>query len=208
MKSMKTMLDRRVLKTRQVILDSFVHLMLAKDFSQISIKDIIDQANISRSTFYSHYQDKYDLMDKSIHEKLVELQREVLAETTSDSNNYLSNLDTPDPFFLTFFEHLSRNRKLYQLFFNKSDSSDLRGKLFDIIRGSFYTRISDMEKYQKLLVPLDILLDSSTSSLLGITNAWFRDDMAYSPHYMALQLTRLSKLGLYSSIGLDERASQ
>ena len=77
--------DRRIKRTRQVIYESFISLILEKEFSQISIKDITNQANISRSTFYSHYQDKYDLLDKIIQEKLSKLSQllnEILNLTT------------------------------------------------------------------------------------------------------------------------------
>ena len=47
---------------KKQILDSFKELLKEKPFEKISVQDIIEKAHISRSTFYRHFQDKYDLM--------------------------------------------------------------------------------------------------------------------------------------------------
>lgn len=200
MERLQPIQDRRIAKTRQVIYETFISLMSEKEFTQISIKDIINQANISRSTFYAHYQDKYDLLDKTIQEKLSELS-ELLIESKSNYINYQSNIEIPDPYFVTFFEHLAMNNKFYHTLFTKMDSSEFLSKMFEVVRKSFYIRVSSMEKEQKLLVPLDILLDYSSSSIMGITKVWVENNMIYAPHYMALQMTRLAIMGLYKTMG-------
>ena len=55
--------DIRVQKTIKNIENTFLHLLKEKSFVNITIKDICDEAMISRSTFYSHYKDKYDLLE-------------------------------------------------------------------------------------------------------------------------------------------------
>ena len=53
--------DLRILKTRENIKTSFINLLLVKNFKDITVQNIIDEALIGRSTFYDHYYDKYDL---------------------------------------------------------------------------------------------------------------------------------------------------
>ncbi|GKU25194.1 hypothetical protein CFB3_33990 [Clostridium folliculivorans] len=55
--------DPRVLRTRQLIKDSFRILLQKKGFDSITIKDIAEKAAINRATFYSHYEDKYALLE-------------------------------------------------------------------------------------------------------------------------------------------------
>ena len=55
--------DIRVQKTRKSIEDAFLNLLKENSFENITIKDICEHAMISRSTFYSHYKDKYDLLE-------------------------------------------------------------------------------------------------------------------------------------------------
>src|SRR5688572_4934244 len=53
--------DRRIQRTRHLLSQAFVQLMREKGYSAITVSDIIERANVGRSTFYSHYQDKDDL---------------------------------------------------------------------------------------------------------------------------------------------------
>ncbi|GAB2501001.1 TetR/AcrR family transcriptional regulator [Alkalibacterium psychrotolerans] len=62
--------DPRLIRTRQSIIEAFIQLSLKKEFSQISVKDITLTAQINRATFYNHFLDKYDLLEKVVSEKL------------------------------------------------------------------------------------------------------------------------------------------
>ena len=54
-------MDRRVRRTRDALGDALVGLMHEKPFAEINVQDVLDRAQISRSTFYTHYSDKDDL---------------------------------------------------------------------------------------------------------------------------------------------------
>ncbi|MFB6364122.1 TetR/AcrR family transcriptional regulator [Paenibacillus elgii] len=58
--------DVRVYKTKKSISDAFIQLLHEKDFNQITIKDICTRSMTSKSTFYSHFLDKYDLLEKLV----------------------------------------------------------------------------------------------------------------------------------------------
>ncbi|MBG9547808.1 TetR/AcrR family transcriptional regulator [Cytobacillus firmus] len=62
--------DPRVLRTRTLIMESFIELSGKKEFKDITIKDITTEAMINRATFYYHFEDKYDLLDKALSELL------------------------------------------------------------------------------------------------------------------------------------------
>lgn len=55
-------LDSRVRRTRDALGDALVRLMLEKPFDDITIQEVLDRAGVGRSTFYSHYSDKDDLL--------------------------------------------------------------------------------------------------------------------------------------------------
>jgi len=54
--------DARVRRTRDALGDALVALMQEKPFETITIQDVLDRAHVSRSTFYTHYSDKDDLL--------------------------------------------------------------------------------------------------------------------------------------------------
>ena len=66
----QTKTDPRILRTRKFIMDSFIELSSKKDFKDITIKDITTEAMINRATFYYHFEDKYDLLEKVLSEVL------------------------------------------------------------------------------------------------------------------------------------------
>lgn len=71
---MKT--DARVRYTRKVIQDAFLDILKEKPISRITVKEVCDKAEINRGTFYKHYQDCYDLLDKIGEEGLRDGMRE------------------------------------------------------------------------------------------------------------------------------------
>src|SRR5689334_10492837 len=57
-----TKADRRSERTRQLLNAALIELMLEQRYDNITVQDIIDRANVGRSTFYAHYLDKEDLL--------------------------------------------------------------------------------------------------------------------------------------------------
>ncbi|WP_100011820.1 TetR/AcrR family transcriptional regulator [Lentibacillus sediminis] len=67
----QTKTDPRIIRTRRLIMDSFIELSGKKEFKDITIKDITSEAMINRATFYYHFEDIYDLLDKALSEVLL-----------------------------------------------------------------------------------------------------------------------------------------
>ncbi|WP_138751330.1 TetR/AcrR family transcriptional regulator [Paenibacillus sinopodophylli] len=77
---MEKSLDPRFLRTRKLIMDAFMKLVVEKEFKDITIKDITQRATVNRATFYYHFFDKYDLMDTMLSEDVLQ---GVLKDVTS-----------------------------------------------------------------------------------------------------------------------------
>ena len=66
--------DLRVRRTHKLLWEALLILMAEQAFETISVKEICDRAMVHRTTFYKHYEDKYDLLTRGIqqtHEMLV-----------------------------------------------------------------------------------------------------------------------------------------
>ncbi|WP_240420896.1 TetR/AcrR family transcriptional regulator [Paenibacillus periandrae] len=197
-------MDRRIQRTRQMIVEAFLALLEQKDFSDIIIKDITEKANVNRSTFYLHYLDKFDLLEKITAEHITALS-EVLHHDKITYYEYYPSHDVPDPYFIALFEHIAKNEFFYKMMITKMPRLSFSTKLQELIRDSCYVRISHISLEKKLIVPLDLLLDYLSCSLIGIIYKWLDQQMMYAPRYMALQLTRLSLSGTYEAMGLTSQ---
>ena len=59
--------DRRIEKTEKALREALASLIAEKPYDSIAVKEILDRANVGRSTFYTHFRDKDDLLVSSIH---------------------------------------------------------------------------------------------------------------------------------------------
>ncbi|QAY65244.1 TetR/AcrR family transcriptional regulator [Paenibacillus protaetiae] len=197
--------DRRIARTKQFISEAFVALLLKKDIEEIVIKDITETANVNRSTFYSYYRDKFDLLDHMVKDRLEQLN--TLWDTErSQSAGYKPDFNTPDPFFVLLFSHMEENEIFYRVLLTKINpataGADHASSLLGFIREAFYDRITALSMEQKQSVPLDLLLDYISFSTFHMARKWLEQRMIYSSRHMALQLTRLSILGAYDAMGV------
>lgn len=92
--------DPRLIRTQEAIVDAFLKLSHKKDFSQITVKDITETARINRATFYNHYLDKFDLLEKVVSDKLA------LDLGCSRQPRSLSLEDTVKEVFLAFIRFI------------------------------------------------------------------------------------------------------
>src|SRR5262245_27791818 len=98
--------DRRTVRTRRNLGDALVALILRKGYEAITVQDIIDEADVGRSTFYMHYTGKEDLLRASF-----ETLRAVLAEAAAAARGRDGE---PLPFSLALFEHACAHKHIYR----------------------------------------------------------------------------------------------
>jgi len=142
-------LDRRKKYTRMVLKDSLMALLKTKQLSSITVKEVCEQADVNRSTFYAHYQDSFDLMEQ--------IEEEIIA----DLNTYLNQYN-----FAKEEESLQMTEKLLEYIASKYDTC--RTLLNENNGPSFERRV--MEVAQSFLVknlPNQYDIDSDLSAYAG-----------------------------------------
>ncbi|MFJ8529878.1 TetR/AcrR family transcriptional regulator [Bacillus sp. NPDC094106] len=201
--SIKNSNDPRVKRTRQAIRDALTSLIHEKSFDSITVQDIAEKATVNRATFYSHYYDKYDLLDKSIQEMLTTL-ADILKPKNLDKSEFKLTLDTPHPVFLSLFSHIAENAFFYQVMLGENGIPKFSSQMMKAIQTNLFLSLSiSQPNEEKLVVPRDILISYVTGAHLGMVISWLKQNMPYTPHYMALQLSRLIILGPYTAAGLN-----
>jgi AcrR family transcriptional regulator len=171
-------IDRRVIRTRQIIHEALISLMMEKQYEKITVQDIIDRANVGRSTFYSHFDTKDELMKSSI-EHMLELLNQHMSHVTEDNDKQRL---IP---VVEFFKHIQENSRLMKALV-KGKSADLfidkvQTFLNEKIEAYIYSRLS---KEQEITVPLPILINYTSSTLIFLLKWWLDNKMQYTPEQM------------------------
>ena len=174
-RSSARLVDRRVQKTRQLLSDALVSLVLEKGYDEVSIQDIIDRANVGRSTFYSHYENKEQLLLFG-HEHLRAL--------------ILHEEDGPID-FLPFYRHLCQVHELARKLLAAEASAEvLTRSLQDILNGSL-CRLYAARRTAAEHTLFTLRADATAAALVRLMTSWVKKGMPCSPEQMAEESTAL-----------------
>jgi AcrR family transcriptional regulator len=177
--------DRRSQRTRHLLSAAFVALMREKGYSAISVSDLIERANIGRSTFYSHYRDKDDLF---VHE--LDRVIEVLSLRIPDQEEM--------PFFpsLGLFRHVGEEYELYKALVWTPGIDllikHLQKSLSDRIEQGLQRNRGDLD------LPRPVLANFIAGSFLILLKWWLENKMIYSPEEMDTMFRKLILAGIES----------
>ncbi len=125
--------DRRVRKSQQAIRQAFIDLLHKQELEQITVQQISDLADVNRSTFYTHYIDKYDLLEQMEDEQVNEIK--VFIEENDVYSNKAISADNIRTIMEFLIGNIEENMSFYQLMFNIGKDSNLQEKLYELITG-------------------------------------------------------------------------
>lgn len=159
-----------------VIRESFVRLLKQKPISKITIKEICDDADINRSTFYAHYTDQYDLLNQ--------IEKEVI----DDINQYLNRYDfrssshAPIEMLDIILKYIKQNSELFDLFLNKGDFS-FQQNIIEVIRKQHFTQIPMNSSLSQ--EDIEYIYLFFVNGALGVVREWLLSDMKKPEKSMA-----------------------
>ncbi|MEP7136786.1 MAG: TetR/AcrR family transcriptional regulator [Chloroflexota bacterium] len=177
--------DRRSQRTRQLLSDALVGLIREKGYSAITVSDIIERANVGRSTFYAHFRDKDDLFVGELDRVIDVLDKSVIHESDEENSLFPS---------LGLFRHVGEEYELYKALAWGS-GIDLLTKH---IQKSVVEKIEEsLKKSRKEFnVPIPILANYMAGSFLTLLKWWLDNKMIYSPEQMNEMFKELTLPGI------------
>lgn len=171
-------MDRRQRKTRESIFNAFILLLSKKNYNNITVGEIIEQADVGRATFYSHFETK-DYLLKDLCEELFEH-----IFNSNNENGHLHNIfdcDIKDAVFLHLFKHVKKNdNNLLKLLSCKNN--DLFLEYFKSgVKSLIETNASFFENRKPQNIPQDFWLNHLTTTFIETLKWWIKNKMKQSP---------------------------
>lgn len=184
--------DLRVLKTKKIIKETFMQLVEEKGYSRVTVSEITEMAMINRNTFYLHYYDKEDLVDKILEENYKKYEKNIgifiLRYKTQNSNNLKQVLSNT---ISEVLDLLLEDIEFYRIIVMDPGLSGylvkLKNGIKKLMSPEFNTSIN-----QK------IIYDYTFEGAFGVLTEWIKRDYASKAELIEV-LTELLSFGLQFS---------
>jgi len=190
-------LDRRVQKTRKLLQDALIELVSEKGYESVSIREILDRANVGRSTFYAHFQDKDELLH-SILDRLDGLfaqhKRQILAAAENVMNSSGADVTLGLSPTYSLFQFVGQNYRFFKAMLGNRGYGIFAKPVYDYLFAhvhSIFTEPVHADAMAHLHGTLNILRSRAklgsfesevaahyfVSALMGILVWWVEKDM-------------------------------
>ena len=172
-------IDRRIRKTKKVLLQSLTELMSEKKLNKITVKGLTDLADVNRSTFYLYYKDIFDMVAQ-IETEMLDIFCKAFEKLDKETNSYTNLLS----FFTNIFEYVQNNADMCKILLGPDGNYSFIEKFKNAIihtKPPFDESISKIEIYY--LRPFIV------AGCIGVIQQWLMDDLNVSPKEMATIIT-------------------
>ncbi len=169
--------DRRVRRTRQLLREALLSLIQEKGFEALTVQDIIDRANVGRSTFYAHFMNKEDLLVSGLeafHRSLRERQRQALCREECLGERAFV-------FSHELFAHASDHRHIFRAMVGKHSGAVVqqyfRKMLVELVREEVKGTVPEARRES---VPIEAVVQYVAGGLFGLLMWWLDGNMRLS----------------------------
>lgn len=172
-------MDRRQQKTRAAIFTAFSTLLAEKSYSKITVQEIIDTANVGRTTFYAHFETKDDLL-KALCEELFGHIISIALDCTHTHGLY-SDRNAPESVFCHLLQHLQEDENnILELL--SCESSELFLRYFkDSLNELIEDQFVNQNRKNNTDIPQDFLVNHISGSFVEMVLWWIRGRMKQPP---------------------------
>ena len=172
-------MDRRQKKTRDAIFSAFSSLLSEKNYNQISVQEIIDVADIGRTTFYAHFETK-DFLLKELCEELFNHIIDSAMGLPQGHYHYACNCDT-DSVFLHLLRHLQENDyNILELLSSENNEIFLR-YFKSNLKKLIVTQYAEKGNLKNSELPEDYIVNHISSSFVETVSWWLSRKMKDTP---------------------------
>jgi AcrR family transcriptional regulator len=185
--------DRRSARTRRLLSGALIELMLEQRYDEITVQNIIDRANIGRSTFYAHYLDKEDLLVSGFMHVL---------DTLSAHPQELGGAEAQAlPSLARFFQHVQDHHQLYTALVRGGGIDRLFKKSHQHMRRNIEQHLATLVPAGQVpAAPLPLVADYLSGAILSMLTWWLDNGMPYTPEQMDGLFQQLVRPGIGATL--------
>ncbi len=195
--------DRRKERTRQLLRDAMMELIIEKGYEDINIQDITDRANVARPTFYLHFSDKKDLLLSSLREIYDSLAEGYMPKTRE---HFLEYTQSPEKVDMTDFRHVAENAEFYRTMLSDKGALPFVLMVMDYLRS-----IMENESFPCMVpkavasrMPPGAIAAYLAGAQVGLAYWWLYDNkQELSPQEISQIMFFQNVFGLNWSLNLD-----
>ena len=187
--------DRRTARTQRMLHDALIVLILRKGYDAVTVQDIIDEADIGRSTFYAHYTGKEDLLRsgfQALRSHLANMRRSMAAARRDGTKGEMLG------FSLAMFEHACEYKHVYRALLGGRGgavaSREIRRILTELVQEELSAVRRDGAMSRELTVEFVV------GSFLTVLGWWLQQKVKPTPAQVDTMFRRLIINGIGSSI--------
>ena len=167
--------DLRVVKTQNTLYTTLLELMKEKSFEEIKVSDICSHALINRSTFYAHYNDKYELLADAIDD----LKNSLIMEL--NKNKSISNTKE---YYLEmirlFLNNIEEKKDIYLAVMINNRNSIIVYIIYDVLDHDVTNRLKESKDKNDNSVPINIAAKFYLGAVFNVGIEWLRNDSRYT----------------------------
>lgn len=183
------------IKTEKLLDDTFIDILSTKPLHKISVKEITTKANLSRGTFYLHYEDKYSILEKIEETMLREL---LMVNSTFYKFNFFNHdSNEPFPYFEETYIWVLNNKKYLKALLGTYGNPNFTLKWKSYISDYFMRTFENNGVYIK---NKDIVSVMVSSMLMDAIIYWIHKREDISPSELSIIVGKAIK-GVISSVG-------
>ena len=170
---------------RRLMTDALAKLLAEKPLNNITVREIADMADINRGTFYLHYKDVFDMVDK--------VQAELFEKFNAIITDYMPTADPKRlfPLLEKLFELLAENANLARALVSKHGDAAFINKLKNVVREKCLAGMPNPG--QMHTKEFDYFFGYISSGCTGLCHTWLEGDMSESPAAMAAMAEKFIK---------------
>lgn len=190
--------DPRVLRTRHLLLQAFADLYSAKGFHAMTVQDITERARVNRGTFYSHFEDKYAILESWLREQF---QQCVASPVLSSGPWSLSTFRLLIKLVVEWFTQLHQSTRSYERELLPLVVTTLQEALFELLWQGFKSVAGSGLDQQ---IDLETVAMITSWAIFGTGfqcfHQWDEQTVALPPEELASQVTRVLMSGLAQAL--------